>query len=55
MPDIQLIVQQLRAHGHTVEDVHPVPANAGDYEFIVDGEAVNLGEARAILEADEAK
>ena len=30
MVDIDLIVQTLRAHGHTVEDVHHVPENAGE-------------------------
>ena len=55
MVDIDLLVQQLRAFGHTVADVHPVPANAGDYELMIDGENLNLDEARRILESDEAK
>ena len=55
MVDIELIVQELRSHGHTVQDVHPVPSNAGDYELIVDGNQLNLAEARALLETDEAR
>ena len=54
MVDIDLIVKQLRENGHTVEDVHVVPPNAGEYGFIIDGEGANLDEARAILERDEA-
>ncbi len=52
MTDIDLIVQQLRAHNHTVEHVNPVPANAGEYEFMVDGQLRSLLEVRAILEDD---
>ena len=55
MVDIDLLVEQLRRHGHTVDHVHSVPDNAGSYELIVDGETLNLEEARAILEVDEAK
>ena len=55
MVDIDLIVQTLRAHGHTVEDVHHVPENAGEYELIIDGNVVNLEGARRVLELDEAK
>jgi len=53
--DIDLIIQELRDYGHTVEGVHRVPSNAGDYEFIIDGEAYSLEEAREILEEDQAK
>lgn len=55
MVDIDLIVKQLRENGHDVEDVHMVPPNAGEYNLIVDGEGVNLDEARLILEQDAAK
>ena len=55
MEDIDLLVQTLRDHGHTVEDVHHVPPNAGEYAMTVDGNAVNLEGARHILELDEAK
>jgi len=55
MVDIDLIVKQLRAKGHTVEGVHQVPPNAGEWEFIIDGNVVNLEEARQILELDLAK
>jgi hypothetical protein len=55
MVDIDLIVRTLRAHGHTVEDLHHVPADAGEYEMIIDGTVVNLEGARHILEMDPAK
>lgn len=53
MVDIDLLVEQLRKRGHTVEGVIKVPANAGEYELIVDGEEVNLAEAEKILTEDE--
>jgi hypothetical protein len=55
MVDIDLLVQALRQRGHTVEHVYSVPDNAGEYEFIIDGNALNLEEARQLLEQDEAK
>lgn len=55
MVDIDLLVQQLRKRGHTVEGVHQVPPNAGEYEFIVDGNFLNLDETRRLLELDEEK
>jgi hypothetical protein len=55
MVDIDLIVQTLRQHGHHVESVFRVPDNAGEYEFIIDGNTLNLEEARQLLEQDEAK
>jgi hypothetical protein len=55
MVDIDLIVQTLRQHGHTVDGVFSVPDNAGEYELVIDGNTLNLEEARAILEADESK
>lgn len=55
MIDTELIVDRLRRRGHTVESVIPVPDNAGDYEFVVDGNMLNLDEARALLEEDQAK
>ena len=55
MVDIDLIVNTLRAHGHTVEDLHHVPPNAGEYEMIIDGTVVNLDGARRILELDGSK
>ena len=53
MIDTGLIADQLRAHGHTVENIIPVPENAGEYEFEVDGELLSLAETRALLEDDE--
>jgi hypothetical protein len=55
MVDIDLIVQTLRQHGHTVGSVIHVPENAGEYELIIDGNTLTLEEARALLEQDEAK
>ena len=50
--DIDLIVDALRKNGHTVEHVYSVPDNAGIYEFIVDGNALNLEEARQLLDRE---
>jgi hypothetical protein len=55
MTDIDLLVEAIRNHGHTVGSVIRVPNNAGEYEIIVDGNALNLEEARQLLEQDEAK
>jgi hypothetical protein len=35
--------------------VIPVPDNAGDFEFVVDGVTMTLVEARALLELDQAE
>jgi hypothetical protein len=53
--DTDLIVDALRKNGHTVEHVYSVPDNAGVYEFIVDGNALNLDEVRELLEQEAAK
>jgi hypothetical protein len=55
MIDIDLIVQTLRQHGHRVDTVISVPENAGVYELVIDGNTLNLEEARQLLEQDEAK
>ena len=55
MVDIDLLVEALRNRGHRVEDIIHVPENAGEYEMIVDGNLLNLEQARAFLEADETK
>jgi|GEM_PF-1352924 len=55
MVDIDLLVQTLRQHGHNVEHVFSVPENAGAYELTIDGNILNLEEARQLLEHDEAK
>jgi hypothetical protein len=55
MVDIDLIVQTLRQHGHRVDSVISVPENAGEYEFIIDGNTLNLEETRELLEQDAAK
>ena len=51
-PDIDLLVKQLRARGHEVKYVHAVPDNAGEFEFTIDGDYLNLEEARQLLERD---
>ncbi len=53
MIDTGLIADELRARGHKVEQVIPVPANAGNWEFVVDGEVLSLEEARALIELDQ--
>jgi hypothetical protein len=55
MVDIDLIVKELRNNGHTVESVHHVPENAGEYMLSVDGQDLNLEEARAVLAKDSNK
>ncbi len=52
--DTDLITQALRGRGHTVGHTIPVPDNAGEFEFEVDGELLTLVEARELLERDEA-
>jgi hypothetical protein len=53
MVDTDLIVKLLREHGHTVESVVPVPENAGEYEFSVDGNLLSLTETRELLELED--
>ena len=55
MVDIPLLVNALKSAGHTVGHVNPLPANAGDYEFEVDGQLLTLAEVRAMLEDDASK
>lgn len=55
MVDIDLLVQTLRRHGHTVGSVFHVPENAGEYELEVDGDIITLAEARLVLEQEEAR
>jgi len=50
--DVELIAETLRGRGHTVGHIIPVPDNAGEYEFEVDGHLLSLAEARALLERD---
>ena len=53
--DIDLIVDTLRQRGHTVGSVISVPDNAGVYEFEIDGNLLNLEEARQLLEREAPK
>ncbi len=55
MVDTDLLVATLRQHGHTVGHVIPVPSNAGNYEFEVDGTLLSLDEARLLVESDDAR
>ncbi len=50
--DVELIRTTLRDHGHTVGHIIPVPDNAGEYEFEVDGTLLTLAETRVLLETD---
>lgn len=51
--DTGLIVETLRAHGHTVGHIIPIPDNAGEYEFEVDGVNLSLAEVRELLEHED--
>jgi hypothetical protein len=53
--DIDLLVHSLKKRGHMVTSVIPVPDNAGEYEFVVDGNTLSLAETRAVLERDQAE
>ena len=50
MIDTDLIVKALRERGYTVDNVIPVPENAGEFEFSVDGVLLSLDETRHLLE-----
>jgi hypothetical protein len=52
--DVELIRKTLRDRGHHVGHIIPVPDNAGEYEFEVDGGLLSLAEARALIETDAA-
>ena len=51
--DIDLLVETIRKKGHKVEGVFKVPENAGTFEILVDGNLLNLEEARQLLENEE--
>jgi len=53
MVDTELLANTLRERGHTVGSIIPVPSNAGEYEFEVDGALLTLDEARLLAERDE--
>jgi len=53
MLDIDLLVQQLRLRGHKVDSVIPVPENAGEFEFVIDGKLLTLSDVRGTLEQDQ--
>jgi hypothetical protein len=53
MVDTELIANELRARGYKVDDIIPIPNNAGEYEFRVDDVNITLAEARALLEDPE--
>jgi hypothetical protein len=55
MIDTGLIVEVLRSHGHAVGHVNKLPANAGEWEFEVDGGLLTLEETRALIESDDAR
>ena len=50
--DTGLITEALRRKGHNVHNVIPVPDNAGEFEFEVDGNLLTLAEVRALLEEE---
>jgi hypothetical protein len=53
--DIDLIAKTLRERGHEVGNIIPVPDNAGEYEFYVDGNLLSLAEVRGLLEMEPAQ
>ena len=53
MLDTGVLIAALQAKGHVVDSAFPVPSNAGDYEFIVDGETLTLDEVRALLAEEQ--
>jgi hypothetical protein len=53
--DIDLVTRTLRDRGHTVGHIIPVPDNAGEYEFEVDGNLLSLEETRELLEREDEK
>ena len=53
MLDIDLLDQQLRIRGHKVDSVIPVPENAGDFEFLIDGKLLTLSDVRGTLVQDQ--
>ncbi len=52
MVDTELIVDALRKNGHEVTEVVSTPANAGSFEFMVDGSFLTLVEVRELLESE---
>jgi hypothetical protein len=55
MLDTDLLVQDLRAKGHTVGHVISIPENAGSFEFLVDGQILTLEQVRELLESESTK
>jgi hypothetical protein len=55
MVDIDLLLKALEEQGHTIGHWRKLPENAGGYEMQVDGTLMTLDEARALLEADQAR
>ncbi len=53
MLDKDLLIGALREQGHEVGPVFPVPENAGEYEFTVDGDVLTLEQVRALLTAEQ--
>ena len=53
--DVDLIRKTLLERGHKVGHIIPVPDNAGEYEFEVDGGLLSLAETRVLLEEDAEK
>jgi hypothetical protein len=47
MLDIELLVQQLRLRGHTIDSVTPSEETEGDYCFVIDGMVLNLSDVFA--------
>ena len=54
MIDFDTLIASLKRYGYNVERAIEVPENAGEAEFMVDGQPLSLAEVRALLEEAEA-
>jgi hypothetical protein len=55
MIDTGLIAEGLRSRGHVLGHINKVPANAGDWEFEVDGQLLTLDAVRLLMETDDTR
>lgn len=53
MIDTGLIVKELKRRGHAVGNVIPLPENAGQWEFQIDGETLTLEQTRELMESED--
>jgi len=53
MIDTGQIVKELKRRGHAVGNVIPLPENAGQWEFQIDGETLTLEQTRELMESED--